>query len=179
MKPLTFFDFDLTPPRLLYARKRKFVLGLNDRGHLSILSRFEFIEQVAQLTSKCVTSVTNWNKFVLSFELDPLKEFLLIIKTECMLLFLQSVGISVEHTRSCIGCHGHFAKTKTYFMLTVRLVRYLPGNKSILKVHSLNSNTLIHKWRTTNPVGLYPGILLRKYKTNPIPHPGLKIGDQS
>lgn len=56
-----------------------------------------------------------------------------------------SIEISIEHFRSCIGSHDNFAKTKTYFVLTEGLVRYFPGNKSILKVHSLNSNNFMRR----------------------------------
>lgn len=44
-----------------------------------------------------------------------------------------SIGIAIQQFRSCIDPHDNFSKTKTYFVLTEGLVRYLPGNKSILK----------------------------------------------
>lgn len=53
-----------------------------------------------------------------------------------------SIEISIEQFLSCIGSHDNFARTKTE-----GLVRYFPGNKSILKVHSLNSNNFMRRWR--------------------------------
>jgi len=104
--------------------------------------------RVAQVTSKCLTSVTDRNNFVLAFKLVLLRRFLLIF-TECVLLLLDQVQGSPLNNNlwAWISSHDNFMETKTYFMLMEGLGRYFLGEKKTILEGSQSKfiNTLMHR----------------------------------